>query len=340
MFIVPNPLISRNKPRFASSGSSGVIDAGRHTPGSHWSVPAPSAEAPAWLALQVGVGAKRVLLSWTASRAADYDDVRCGAPRAYRVESSADSSDGANGSWRVEVSVDDNEVCARAHTFEFDGQSWVKLVVLQGAAAGTDVRIDQLDVHDASDGTDDTWLVLGHSFDLGAVAGPTLAHTPSFAELIHPEYPGYFPALINGSVAGERCAAGLARVAAVLALNPECRHFAVSYGAVEASTGDVSPEQFRAQLGELIRALVEAERIPILARIPFARSGQQTIVSAYNDVIDEVTREHGLLSGPDLYAWFAAHPEQLDAAGQPSPEGRAAIQRLWAEALDALYVPQ
>jgi hypothetical protein len=146
--------------------------------------------------------------------------------------------------------------------------------------------------------------------------------------------------LINGSVAGERCAAGLARIAAVLALNPECRHFAISYGAEEASTRNVSPEQFRAQLSEPIRALVEAERIPVLARIPFARSSQQTGVSAYNEVIDELTREHGLLPGPDLYAWFAAHPEQVDAAGQPSAEGRAAIQRLWAEALDALYVPQ
>jgi hypothetical protein len=146
--------------------------------------------------------------------------------------------------------------------------------------------------------------------------------------------------LINGSVAGERCAAGLARVAGLLATHPGCRHFAVSYGAEEASTRDVSPEQLRAQLSELIRALVEAERVPVLARIPFDRSGQQSSVSAYNEVIDELTREHGLLSGPDLYAWFAAHPEQLDAAGQPIPEGRAAIQRLWAEALDALYVPQ
>jgi hypothetical protein len=340
MHIVANPLISRNKPRFGSSGGSATIDAGRHTPGSCWSVPAPSSEAPAWLALQVGVGPKRVLLSWAASRAAYYDDVRCGAPRVYRVESSADSSNGADGSWRVEVSVDDNQVGARAHGFEFDGQSWVKLVVLQGPATGSDVRIDQLDVHDASDGTDDTWLVLGDSFGLGAVAGPTLAHTPSFAELIHTEYPGYFPALINGSVAGERCAAGLARVAGLLALHSEFRHFAISYGAEEASTGDVSPEQFRAQLSELTRALLRAERVPVLARIPFERSGQQTSVSAYNEVIDELTREHGLLPGPDLYAWFAAHPEQLDAAGQPSLDGRAAIQRLWSEALDALYVPQ
>jgi hypothetical protein len=201
------------------------------------------------------------------------------------------------------------------------------------------VRIERLDVHDASDGTDDTWLVLGDSFDLGAVAGPTLAHTPSFAELIHAEYAGYFPALINGSVAGERCAAGLARIAGLLALNPECRHFAISYGAEEAATGDVSADQFRAQLRELVLRLIDAERVPVLARIPYL-SGQQTSVSAYNDVIDELTREHALPSGPDLYAWFQTHPEQIGAAGKPCVEGSVAIQRLWAEALDALYVPQ
>jgi acyl-CoA thioesterase I len=340
MFIVPNPLISRNKPSFAGSGGSAAVHAGRHTPGSCWSVPAPSPEAPAWLALQVGVGPKRVLLSWTGSRAADYADASRGAPAIYLVETSADSSNGADGSWRVEASIHDNGVNARAHTFEFDGQSWVRLVVLQGAAAGSDVRIERLDVHDASDGTDDTWLVLGEDFGLGAVAGPTLAPPPSFAELIHGEYPGYFPALINGRIAGETCAAGGARIAAVLALNPGCRHFAISYGAEEASTRDVSPEQFRVQLSALIRVLVDAERVPVLARIPFDLNGQQTNVGSYNGVIDELTREHGLLSGPDLYAWFKAHPEQIAAAGRTSADGCLAVQRLWAEALDAMYVPQ
>jgi hypothetical protein len=43
---------------------------------------------------------------------------------------------------------------------------------------------------------------------------------------------------------------------------------------------------------------------------------------------------------PDLHAWFEAHPEQLGGDGRPTPEGQNAIERLWAEALDGLYVPQ
>jgi hypothetical protein len=39
-------------------------------------------------------------------------------------------------------------------------------------------------------------------------------------------------------------------------------------------------------------------------------------------------------------AFLAAHPERIDADGRPTLEGRRAMQRLWVEALDVLYVPQ
>jgi hypothetical protein len=38
-------------------------------------------------------------------------------------------------------------------------------------------------------------------------------------------------------------------------------------------------------------------------------------------------------------AFLAAHPEQIDADGRPTPEGRRAMQRLWVEALDVPCVP-
>jgi hypothetical protein len=41
-----------------------------------------------------------------------------------------------------------------------------------------------------------------------------------------------------------------------------------------------------------------------------------------------------------LQPFFAGYPDQIDADGRPTLEGRRAMQRLWVEALDVLYVPQ
>jgi acyl-CoA thioesterase I len=46
---------------------------------------------------------------------------------------------------------------------------------------------------------------------------------------------------------------------------------------------------------------------------------------------------NGLIPGPDLYAWFLAHPEQLRDGLHPTDAGIVAINRLWASAMERLY---
>ena len=61
-------------------------------------------------------------------------------------------------------------------------------------------------------------------------------------------------------------------------------------------------------------------------------------VRALNGVIDLVTARNGLLPGPDLYAWFSTHPDELGTDGvHPSASGTRSINRLWYEALRPLY---
>lgn len=310
-FIVPNPRVSRGKPLFASTGAA----------------------APAWVAIQVGVGPSHVLVCWRAP-GADYADA-ARAPAAYRIESSADSTNGADGSWRLEVNVAGNAVRSRAHRFEFDGQSWVRLTLTGAADRG--VSGLALDVHDASDGTDDTWFFFGDG--ITAAFDHDTSPSPSFAENVHAEYPGYFPALIDGGVRGELTAHALARLDSLLALNPDFRHFAIACGANDARAG-VDVAHLRASLQAMIDKLRAAGRIPVLARVPHSPAGNRETLSEYNRVIDELTRDSGLLPGPDLDAWFHAHAEQWTAEGAPNSAGRVAIHRLWADAMDALYAPQ
>ena len=62
-------------------------------------------------------------------------------------------------------------------------------------------------------------------------------------------------------------------------------------------------------------------------------------MQALNAVIDRVTARNGLIPGPDLYAWFSAHPEELSLDGvHPSDAGVLSINRLWYEALTPLYL--
>jgi hypothetical protein len=281
MFIAPNPLVSRGKPVFSG---------------------------PSWVAANIGVGPARVLVRWGLH--AD-DGAAPGAPAEYRLETSASSRDGLDGEWRVEVHISDNLALARAHDIEFDGQSWVRLSV-PGEASTTRLK---LGVFDATDGTDDSWLILGD--ELGARGLEQVEGEPGYAELIHEAYPGYTPALVNEARAGEQPESTLARLESLLAVHPHVRHVALVYGAAGA-----------AALEPLVLALLDAKRVPSIASC------------SEGDEVAALVAQHGLVPGPDLRAWFGAQPEQLGAGQGLTPEGRRAVHRLWAEAMDVFYVPQ
>lgn len=339
--LVPNPLISRGKPVFTSSGGGAVATGGLAAVPT-WRLPVSDGSASAWVALGVGPGAKRVLVSWAVVASSDSaGGSDGGVPTAYRIESSADSRDGRDGTWRVEVTVADNAVAARAHSFEFDGQSWVRWVVTAVSAGAAGVKLERFDVHDASDGSDDTWLFWGSGIKGAAFeSGGQGAHS-SFAQEIYALYPGYFPAVINaGGGAALTPAAACAQLDALLSLYPDFRHFAFGFSFDDLHTQQVGAARFRTELQELVTRLLGAGRHPIVARIPPRLNAERDGVTEYNGVIDDLTREHGLLVGPDLDRGFGARLGQLSAGVQAGTSGSRAILRLWVEAVDALYAPQ
>lgn len=220
---------------------------------------------------------------------------------------------------------------------EFDGQSWLRLT-LSGAVAGSDPPFARLDLHDASDGTDDCWLVLGDA-RLAALARSPAAgggEEPGWAEQIHERYPGYFPALIDETRADESPVRALERLGALLATHSPARRVAIAFSATSIDSGNADA----AALESMVAAVLHSGRLPVLARAAVMRGHTREAVEAFNRCIAAIERRHGLVPGPDLAAWFDAHPEQLDDAGHPSVEGRRALARLWADAVDVWYVPQ
>ena len=333
--LVPAPLVSRGK-RVASRPAGGkVLVDGVYRTAAVWAGGHPTAGDPSWVAIRTGGGYERLLLSWTSSGNHDYADQLYGAPLDYRIETSADSTDGRDGQWRTVVSVAGNPVRARAHAFDFHRQRWVRLVVtrLPEKMNPWGLFLDEIDVHDLSRGGDDAWVFFGDSIT-SSVFDRAPAHQPSFAEAIAARHPGYFPAMVSAGKGSLHHGDALRLIDEVLALNPDARVFVLGFG-----SNDCDPAAFRADLVEVIRRVRAAGRIAVVPRIPFRPGSPIDYPARLNAVVDEVTATLLLPRGPDLYAWFAAHPEQLRDGLHPDDRGAVEMSRLWAEAVAPLYPP-
>jgi lysophospholipase L1-like esterase len=328
----PAPLLSRGKQVAASRPGAHVLVDGIYRADA-WAGGVPTEAAPAWAAIRIGAGPTRVLLSWTSSHNHDYRDLFYGAPVDYRIETSADSTDGANGTWRTAVAVRGNPVRSRAHAVDFAGQVWIRLVVTALAPERNQwgLFLDEIDVHDLSLGGDDVWVFLGDSIGAGVFdRAPT--HRPSFADDVAAAHPGYEPAMIDAGFCRARTGEVLARIDEVLAWNPDARVFAILLGA-----NDGEPETFRRDLDALVSRIQAAGRIAVVARLPYQTKYGEDYVAPKNRALDAVVAAHGLLPGPDLDAWFRARPERLEDGLHPDAQGAIAASRLWADAVAPLY---
>jgi acyl-CoA thioesterase-1 len=338
---VPNPLISRGKPTFGSSPASGdpkaATDGAYGTFGGSFRVGHPTAEKPAWVAIQVGKGYERVLLLWQESGSYNYRETTYGSPKSYRIEVSADSTNGEDGTWREVVAVPNNEYRARAHSFAFSGQAWVKLLLLSAPENSPNgIALDEVDVHDLSLGGTDTWFFMGDSITAHALRRSS-DRGGSFAELVQKAFPKFTPVVINAGIGGESSHHALRQVDTWLSENPDFKYWALGYGTNDAAGNASDARAFKDTMTQVVQKIRAQGRVPILARIPAAHDDSHAGLPAFNAAIDELTRSQRLPRGPNLYAWFQAHPEHLEDRLHPNAAGILAHQRLWFEAVAWLY---
>jgi hypothetical protein len=290
----PNPLISAGMPAFGSPNGNAaplVTDGIYH--GGGWNAGNPTPDAPSWVAIKLTAGPKRVLLSWDDGGTYDYDyktyitpppQTVYGMPTEYHIDVSADSTDGVDGTWKTAVATVENEVRTRAHSFDFAGMSWVKMVITNGPANMPDagltepggVVIGEIDVHDLSaTGSclpDDTWFFMGDSITAFAY-DRALLHQPSFAAGINGAKPAYFPAMINGGIGSEKSGDGLARLQNALDWNPDFRFFLLGYGTNDSAGGQIDSYTFGVNMQAMIDMIRAAGRVPIIPHIPYSGDG-------------------------------------------------------------------
>ena len=337
--LVPSPLVSRGK-RVVGWSPARWSRPERAIDGDYrswWEAGRPTAAQPAWIAIDVGVGPKRILLSWIAGGSPDYEETDYGSPGSYRVEVSADSTDGENGAWKVVASVAEVKTHGAEHAFDFAGQRWVKMVVTGAPAVSPNgVQLGEIDLHDASAGATDTWFFMGDSITAAAFDREP-ARRPSFADCVAQRHPAFFPMMIAGGTGGTTSRDGASHVDEWIARNPDVRFWAIGYGSNDAAGDARDITTFRASLELIVSRLRAAGRVPILATIPYASDGQHAGIPTFNLAIEDVRAAHGLTRGPDLYAWFAAHPDELRDGLHPNDRGAVSMNRLWADAVEPLY---
>ena len=173
------------------------------------------------------------------------------------------------------------------------GQKWVRFVVTGVPDVSPNgVQIDEIDVHDITKGSDDTWFFMGDSVTAFAFDRQTPTHQPSFAERVHEQRPEYFPAMINGGIGGDTSDDGARRVDQWLADCPDMKHWVLAYGTNDAAGNTRDTARFRRNIVSTCRSTACAAQVasPILGRIPFSSDGQHlTHIARFNDAIDQVS---------------------------------------------------
>jgi acyl-CoA thioesterase-1 len=282
---------------------------------------------------------------------------------------SADSTNGSDGTWTVArdiagnaLTIVGNQVRTRAHSFDFAGQSWVKMIITAAPPniSGGGVKISEIDVHDISaTGTglpEDTWFFMGDSitafaFDRQGDEVRATVHQPSFAKAVSTESQAFFPAMINGGIGGEQASDGLARLPSALTLNPDYRFFVLAYGTNDSAL--TTTTVFKTNMQKMIDMVKAAGRTPVIPRIPYSGDGGHNGIPQFNAIIDQLVSTNQLTPGPDLYGYFLQHSTPEASTNEficppcggtrstdylhPNDDGLKAINTLWAQAMCPLY---
>ena len=79
--------------------------------------------------------------------------------------------------------------------------------------------------------------------------------------------------MINGGIGSELTSSGLARIDEALALNPDYRFFAITYGTNDSWGNKTDTSAFRSNLQAMIDKIKAAGRTPVLSHVPYSADG-------------------------------------------------------------------
>ena len=342
----PMPVISRNAPAFASSGT----DAGAANDDDYHSVWRSSGSTPVWIAYDISrvPAAERGLavVAWYADTLdlsyVDRGDHYAGLPQLYTIDAHAAPGGGSpppegDPGWvRLAEATSPNAHSSRQHVVNLTEQTtvynWIRMRVtsISSAAGNADIALN-LDVHDAQRGIEDDWIFFGDS-----ITAAGLSHEPRgdlcFSQIIQASSPAFFPAQQDGGVSGWSSPDAVANVPRWLD-EFSGRYVGLSFGTNDASW--VTPDQFYANYETLVQAVIRAGKTPVVPTIPWNRRPSAGNIPALNAKLATLSAVYPqIVNGPDLWAFFQNNQSLISNDDtHPTEAGFVAYRRLWAEAM-------
>ena len=346
--VVANPRISIGKPLFTNGN---VENLNRLNDGQladkAWNGGAASPSAPVWVAMKLGAGPDRVLINWCNHLGAARFNTGVNVPGNYQIQTSADSTTGADGTWKSVLTVTGNVFMNRVHAVDFKGQQWIRLYVTQPTSKSTEIHLLELEAYDVSGGVDDSWMFLGDSITFAAFIrwGDN-----SFDKLITTSVSSHTPSTVNGGIPGFSLAQmvggkdpNFPNLDQVIAAFPDTKYWAIGFGTNDGA-GVNNPERYQQDMETLVQKLQAAGKVPIIQKVPYTEvpARHPPTIIRYNQIIDQINAKYKLLPGPDLWTWFQDHSNEInppDSDGvHPSYKGGyASMVRLWVQAVLPLY---
>lgn len=153
---------------------------------------------------------------------------------------------------------------------------------------------------------------------------------------------------LGGTTAGTGSGGGRNRISSTIARHVQSQYWLIMFGTNDSKRPIASGKgllpgsggysgSFKDSMQRIITSLQQANKTPILAKVPFnssASAAQDRLIQDYNIVIDELVIANGIsVTPPDFYTYFKQHPTQLSDSIHPNGTGYQAMATLWFNAL-------
>lgn len=333
--ITSNPVISRNVPAYSENAQANAKFANDDYYYSFW-----SSSTPDYIAYDLsGVPAEqRETIDAVWYNPSSFDIIgnyvsRNLEPSDYTIEvNAAKGGEYPTDGWKVVETVTGNTLSSRQHIIDFKGFNWIRMKITgaDGKSGGT-VNVN-FDVHNVSQGVDDSWIFYGDSITAG---GMNNCYGTGFATYVNELDSRFFPIQENGGIGGITSTDGKNNIDRWLSAY-KGHYVSIAYGTNDAWGNQSGPEKYYTNTVYMIDAVIKAGKIPVIPKIPYSvNKDVNSYLDNYNAMVDKIYSEYPqVIKGPDFNAYFKEHPEMLSSDGvHPNSDGYAEMRKLWADTM-------
>ena len=344
--------VSTGKPAFASEGNAALLTDGAYRTPYAWTFDPShcSPTTPCWAAVKIGAGPSRIMVDWSHQDGeGDFDTNVWGGDTIvdYTLWTSADSTNGADGTWTQAIdpltnqpaTVGANFVIQRSHLVSFAASAWIKIAITSSTAGS----LDELDVWDASSTNADSFLFHGDSITHRCAnlrgTDPKFGEQPSFQSDIQAAHPAHFPLQIGAGVISQSSTNAVAEIPTYLGFFRPVKFWFFTMGTNDLCQG---AEKYAANAQTWIDAVKGAGAVPILVH-PIWGNDVASYCSdngpSFNAAVDALVAQNGLGPAVPLYEATLGHPEYFEQGDvHPNPLGCSVWNKTFADAVDSFYL--